>query len=123
MAFATVSNKAIIIRNQDGVAVRAIGAMQDITHGKEREEQLKLLESVIVNANDSILITEAEPIDEPGPKIIYVNEAFTQMTGYTFKDLKGKSPRILQGPKSDKAELDPLEKGNAKVGALRVNYH
>jgi len=40
------------------------GTLNDIT-GKQTEERLRLLESVVVNANDAVLTT-AEPIDEPG---------------------------------------------------------
>ncbi|MGX6646409.1 response regulator [Maricaulaceae bacterium MS644] len=46
---------------------------------------------------DSVLITEAEPVDLPGPRIVWVNEAFTRTTGYTLDDVIGKTPRILQG--------------------------
>jgi PAS domain S-box-containing protein len=91
-----------------GNAIRMIGVNWDITEQKEKEQHLKLLESVITNTTDSVLITEAEPFDEPGPRILYVNEAFTKMTGYTAAEVIGKTPRILQGPKSDKAELKRL---------------
>jgi PAS domain S-box-containing protein len=68
----------------------------------EREQRhLRLLESVIINAKDSILITSAEPQQEPGPKILFVNEAFTAMTGYDLAEVVGQSPRFLQGPKTD----------------------
>lgn len=76
----------------------------------QEEHRLKLLSSVITNTNDAVLITEAVPFDEPGPRIIYVNEAFTKMTGYTADEVIGKTPRILQGPKSDKEELAKLGK-------------
>jgi diguanylate cyclase (GGDEF)-like protein/PAS domain S-box-containing protein len=66
----------------------------------DSERLLRLLESVVLNANDAVLITEAEPIDSPGPSIIYVNPAFTKMTGYSFDEVRGKSPRLLQGPLS-----------------------
>ncbi len=90
-------------------AVKAIVAnMRDITKRMKEEERLKLLESVITNTNDAVLITEAEPIDEPGPRIVYVNGAFTKMTGYTAEEVIGKTPRILQGPKSDRQELKRL---------------
>lgn len=81
----------------------AIG--RDISEKVERENQLKLLESVITNTTDSVVITEAAPIDFPGPKIVYVNEAFEKMTYYTKAEAIGQSPRILQGPETDKNEL------------------
>ncbi len=49
---------------------------------------------------DVILITEAEPHDQPGPRIVYVNPAFTRMTGYTSDEVVGNTPRLLQGPKT-----------------------
>lgn len=108
--YAYVIDRGFLIRDEKGKAIRMVGAMQDITSQKERERQLKLLESVVINSNDAVLITEAEPFSEPGPKIIYVNEAFTKMTGYTPEEVIGKTPRILQGPKSDRAELARLGK-------------
>lgn len=83
--------------------------IRDITAQKNREHHQKLLESVIVNTTDSVMITEAEPFDEPEPRILFVNEAFTRMTGYTAEEVIGKSPRLLQGPKTDKLELKRLK--------------
>lgn len=81
---------------------------RDMSLRKQAEERLRLLESVVVNANDSILITEAEPLSSPGPRIVYVNAAFTRNTGYTSEEVIGKTPRILQGPNSDRATLDRI---------------
>ena len=66
-------------------------------------ERLRLLESVVVNAKDSILITEAEPTCLPGPRIVYCNAAFTRTTGYSEEEVLGQTPRILQGPDTDPA--------------------
>ena len=55
-----------------------------------------LLESM----TQSILITTAE-LNSPGPFIVYVNKAFEKMTGWKREEIIGKSPRILQGPKTD----------------------
>lgn len=75
--------------------------LNDISNRRSREQHLKLLESVLTLTQNSVIITEAEPMDEPGPVIVYVNDAFTRMTGYTKDEVIGKSPRILQGPASD----------------------
>lgn len=68
---------------------------------RRAEERLRLLESVAESATDAIMITEGEPIDEPGPRIEYVNPAFTRMTGYTPEEMTGQNPRIMQGPNTD----------------------
>ena len=77
------------------------GVMLDVTERKHAENRLRMLESSIDNANDAILITEAEPTDLPGPRIRYVNRAFTRMSGYTEEEVLGKTPRMFQGPKTD----------------------
>src|SRR5690606_20287968 len=60
------------------------------------EARLRLLESVVASANDSVVITKGEPLDEPGPVIEWVNPAFARMTGYTAEEAIGKNPRLLQ---------------------------
>ena len=77
--------------------------LQDIHERKQQEERLRLLESVAVNAHDAILITEAEPIDDPGPRILYANEAHHRMSGYSLEEILGNSPRIMQGKDTDPA--------------------
>lgn len=73
------------------------------------ERHLALLEDAIKSDYDSILITTL-PLEKPGPKIVYVNDGFTKMTGYTREEVLGKTPRILQGEKTDRAVLDKLKK-------------
>ena len=60
------------------------------------EAQLRLLEAAVYYANESILITTAE-LNQPGPEIVFVNPAFTRITGYAAQEVIGKTPRILQG--------------------------
>lgn len=66
-------------------------------------------EEIVNMANDVVVVTEADPIDPPGPKIVYVNQAFTNLTGYTSKEVIGKDPRFLQGDDVDKEELKKLK--------------
>ncbi|MCC5789089.1 MAG: PAS domain S-box protein [Opitutales bacterium] len=83
---------------------------QDITQRKQDEEQMRLLAASITSINDIVMITKADPIDEPGPEIVFVNEAFERLTGYPAKEVIGRSPRILQGPKSDRVALARIRK-------------
>lgn len=75
---------------------------------RSKMERLRLLESVVINANDSVLITEAEPIDLPGPRIVYCNAAFTRTTGYSEQEVLGRTPRLLQSERTDRAALAKL---------------
>ncbi len=86
------------------------GAKRDATQEQRRTERLRLLESVVVHANDAVLITEAEPINLPGPRIVYCNAAFTKTTGYTEAEMLGRTPRVLQSPKADRVALDRLRR-------------
>jgi PAS domain S-box-containing protein len=82
--------------------------MQDITRQKMEEQRLKLLESVITNTTDGVIIASLDMTPDHGPEVIYINEAFSRMTGYTSKEMIGGSARILNGPKTDKKELNRL---------------
>ncbi len=71
-------------------------------------ERHRLLESVVQSAHDAVLITEAEPCDMPGPRIVFANAAFTRTTGYELHEVLGKTPRILQGPLTDESARERL---------------
>jgi PAS domain S-box-containing protein len=84
----------------------------------------RLLRAVLEAARESILVTEAE-LELPGPRIVYVNPAFTRITGYAPEDVLGKTPRILQGPKTDRAVLEHLRSSLGHDGTFEgetINY-
>lgn len=103
-----VLDKGFLLKDENGKAIRMIGAIQDITKQKEEEQRLKLLETVFTQSKDSIIITEANSIDEKIPKIIYVNPAFSSMSGYDFEEITGKSADPFNSPNSDRSELEKL---------------
>ncbi len=82
----------------------------EVGEHQRAEESLRLLGSAVDQSTESILITDAATLSPPGPKIIFVNPAFTEMTGYAAEEAIGKTPRILQGPHSDKTVLRRLRK-------------
>ncbi len=82
--------------------------LRDISIRKQSEKQLLLLQTAISRINDMVLITKSGPIEDPGPEIVYVNDAFEKMTGYSRQEIIGKSPRLLQGPDTSRAELDRI---------------
>lgn len=67
-----------------------VGVIHDITERKQIEEKLKRSASVFTHAHEGIMITDASAT------ITEVNDAFSRITGYTFEEVLGKTPQILQ---------------------------
>ncbi len=91
----------------------------------QAEVRLQLLESAVVNANDAIVIMDAGHSDISDPAIIYVNEAFTQMTGYRPEEIIGQTPSCLRGPDSDGAQVAKIRRAFSRREPLRlelINY-
>ncbi|PWG64355.1 sensor domain-containing diguanylate cyclase [Spiribacter halobius] len=84
----------------------------------------ELIAEAVEASYNAVVITTAE-LTAPGPRIVYVNAAFQRMSGYAPEEVIGRSPRLLQGPASDTAELMRLraclEAGHRFEGRI-VNY-
>lgn len=103
-----VLDRGFLVINDKGIPIRMIGSIQDITRQKVEEQRLKLLETVILQSKDAIIITEANETKATIPTIIYVNPAFTSITGFKQKDIIGKPASIYFNRKSIKTNLDKL---------------
>jgi PAS domain S-box-containing protein len=108
------------LQNSEGQIDGLVAVIADITTQKQQAEQVRLLQSVVVNTNDAVVITAAEPIDNLGPQILYVNEAFTKITGYSPEEVLGKTPRILQGAKTDRVEINRIRSALARWEAVTI---
>jgi PAS domain S-box-containing protein len=51
-------------------------------------------------AQDAVLVTLAEPLDSPGPLIVFANQSLLDQTGYGHHEVLGRSPRLFQGPET-----------------------
>lgn len=107
-SYSYVVNKSLIIRNDDGLATRMVGAIQDITIRKTEELRLKLLESVIVNMTDAVLVIRVDEGEEAEPIIVYCNKAFSEMTGYSLSEVYGKSALFFERPERDMEVIEAL---------------
>ena len=99
----------------------------EFNHENEHKiyEFLKLTYQIINSSTDVIIVCEAEPVDLPGPRIVYVNKTFEKETGYTSEEVIGKTPRILQGPKTDPATRARMRESFKKWLPIRedlLNY-
>jgi PAS domain S-box-containing protein len=103
-----VFDRGFLVKDANGKPLRMIGAIQDVTKQKEEEQRLRLLETVITQSKDAVMITDIDTSKNVIPNIIFVNSAFTDMTGYPADEVIGKSPEILFGKKSDILEFVKL---------------
>lgn len=69
---------------------RALGVHLDISERKEREQELKLAETVFQASQDALALVDV--VDEQAFRIKRVNEAYEEMTGRSSGDVIGKTP-------------------------------
>lgn len=98
----------LFLENEDGKPVSRRVTFYDVSHNSlkvrigKTQNPAELLFSdgaileLVNNIEEVILISEPEPFDPPGPRIVYVNDAFKRMTGFG-DEILGKTPRELQG--------------------------
>ncbi|PSB17610.1 PAS domain S-box protein [Phormidesmis priestleyi ULC007] len=101
------------------IVLQEAQAQQERQHAEDR---LRLFESVVINGQDAVIITTGNPDDL---KITYTNSAFTESTGYALEEVLGRTPRILQGAKSDRAQLNKVRQAllhNKPIQIELVNY-
>ncbi len=105
----------------DGLAVY----FRDVSDRRQAREQLMLLETSISRLNDIVIIAESLPSGKPGPRIIFVNNAFERHTGYSRDEAIGRSPGLLAGPLTDRSELKRINNAfhqGAPVQAELITY-
>lgn len=88
---------------------------------RDTDVSLQVLQVLMEASYDSILVTDATK----AAKIVYANNAFKTLTGYAPSEVIGKTPRILQGPGTDKKVIERLGKALKKGGTFEgraINY-
>jgi len=84
-----------------------------------------VLGAAVERFNHIVMVTESDPFSEPGLRILYVNPAFEQITGYSSDEVLGRSPRFMQGPDTSAEEILRIEaalRARKPVRAELVNY-
>jgi len=104
-----VDNRKYPIKNDDGEITGLFGIARDITKNKQIESELKIA-SIAFESKEGILATDANGI------ILRVNNAFTEITGYTAVEVVGSNPRLLKSTYHDADFYANLWKSIANKG-------
>jgi PAS domain S-box-containing protein len=96
------------LKDGSGTIVGASKILRDITEQKKAEQQLRLLRTCLANINDIILVAAAQPLDDPGPPIVFANEAMERILGYPAKEVLGRSFRAFFSQRGDGGAWDQI---------------
>ncbi|MBX7222239.1 MAG: PAS domain S-box protein [Blastocatellia bacterium] len=102
-----------------------LSLFRDITKRKKLDERLHMLEAAIECTMDALVITEAEPGAAPYQKIVFVNPAFLQMTGYREEEVLGRNVGLLHGPHTSRETVEEIQQAMANRNPIRaeiINY-
>ena len=90
----------------DGLAVY----FHDVSQRRAEQEELLLLKTSISRLNDVVVITETHEGqgEGSGARIVFANDAFTRLTGYSLAEVLGRNPRMLEGPLTQRGEIDRI---------------
>jgi PAS domain S-box-containing protein len=116
-------------RGHDGEIAHLVAVVQDVSERRQTEMELELAQRALVCSSDGVIIASAQ---RSGGEIVYVNPAFTRITGYTSQEAQGQGWGFLGelgngGPSLDELcrsmqrdeSASVLLRGHRKDGELR----
>ncbi len=90
--------------------------LRDITERKQREEELQQQAVVFQQAHEAILIADASK------RIIRVNQAFSDITGYSEQEVLGSTPRVLSSERDDNVFYEEFYSTLEKNGSWQGEF-
>jgi PAS domain S-box-containing protein len=109
-------SKTRVLPGADNQPAKLVGVDFDVTEHKAAEDKLRVLSDAVEQSPVSIVITDLEG------NIEYVNPKTTDITGYTFEELRGKNPRILKSGHTSEGEYGKLW-ATIPTGEWRGTFH
>ena len=85
------------------------GVVKDFTSKKQQQEELFILSNVAKRTSNLVILTDTHR------RIQWVNESVFTVTGYSMEELIGKTPKIFQGERSDKQEIEKINNAISEV--------
>ena len=82
--------------------------------------EIHLLKQCLARVNDVVIITNAITAEQSSRRIVFVNDAFERITGYSRQEAMGQSPRMLQGANTQRSEVKRLRQAILECRSARV---
>lgn len=128
---ASESAQTIMLNNLKGVTfvVVTTGLLywvleREFSRREAAEGELRMIRRAVENLEEGVIVTDNQ-IEQPGPRIEYVNSAMERITGFSEEELIGQTPRIFQGPETDHDALARVRAAllaGEPVSASTTNY-
>ena len=64
-------------------------------HCRKIEERLRIWEATVSTLDDAIFVAQVDSVIGSAPVVLFVNQAFSNLTGYEPSDIVGKTPKAL----------------------------
>lgn len=110
-----ITGRGKFFYDESGTPYRAMGVAMDVSERRRAEEQSRLRDRALEAVSQGILITDAGQPDNP---IIYVNQGFERVTGYSREEALGRNCRFLQGPSTDPGVVAEIRNALASDSAI-----
>jgi len=101
----------------DGDQDSVLMVVRDISARIAAEADLRLRNRIIEDSSNGVVIADATRPDQP---ILYVNRAFTRITGYSAAEVLGRNCQFLQGPNTERDMLDALRRALRECSDVQV---
>ncbi|QSW99989.1 PAS domain S-box protein [Haloterrigena alkaliphila] len=103
------------VRSDAGTQYGRLWLVRDITERTKRQDELELKNRAIDEAPIGITLSDPEQPDNP---LVYANDQFERLTGYSRAEILGRNCRFLQG---DRTEPEPVADLRAAIDGERSN--
>ncbi|OIO59296.1 MAG: hypothetical protein COX01_00245 [Verrucomicrobia bacterium CG22_combo_CG10-13_8_21_14_all_43_17] len=113
-------SKSILYDRDDDVKNGYVLLLKDCTSQYHSEKRIRMMAAALESIDEAVIITNVN-FSGDMPTLIYVNECFAQITGYSKDEVIGKSIDILCGEKTN-PDLTTKIARNANFEGEYVNY-